>query len=300
MATRRRGAAGALLLTAVLAGAGAGCTPGAPPSPGASSPGMSAALPAGVHVELRQSRSDVAVGQAAVRVVNESDAELRIGAVSVSDPRFDEPAERIVDRTSTLAPGVAIAVRVQLSQVRCDAPADATAAVKLHYEIDGVAAVAEVPIVDVVPFVAALHTRECVRQRSLQTAAIDLDGFTPAPAARPAALSLSIVPRGQGERLRVVGISETNLLTFAGADDRGVYRLDIEVPEARAEPVTMTLPLLPARCDPHAVLEDKRGTVFRLHVETGGAAGTFDLAASEGLRGRLLDWVAQWCGFGID
>ena len=44
--------------------------------------------------------------------------------------------------------------------------------------------------------------------------------------------------------------------------------------------------------------EDKRGTIFDLEVEIDGEPGEIELAASEELRGRMLTWVADWCGFG--
>jgi hypothetical protein len=61
--------------------------------------------------------------------------------------------------------------------------------------------------------------------------------------------------------------------------------------------VTVELPILPARCDAHAVQEDKRGTVFRLLVEVGARPGSFDLAATPEMRGEILGWIAEWCGF---
>jgi hypothetical protein len=55
---------------------------------------------------------------------------------------------------------------------------------------------------------------------------------------------------------------------------------------------------VPLRCDPHAVQEDKRGTIFTLEVELDGVPGEIELAASEDMRGSILTWVSNWCGFG--
>ena len=77
-----------------------------------------------------------------------------------------------------------------------------------------------------------------------------------------------------------------------------MHPLDIDQTGEGRTAVTVPLPLLPARCDAHAVQEDKRGTVFRLFVEVGGEPGSFDLVATPELRGTLLGWVADWCGFG--
>jgi hypothetical protein len=288
----------------------------ATPAPAASSPPVPTApaltldpaapvatvLPDGVAVELRQSRADVAGRQAAVRFINGSGVEITVGAVSVADPRFAASAERTVNRMSRVAPGAAVDVRVQLAEVACDASAGSDATVTLALATNGDASVVRVPITDPVPFVEALHTRECVHERVADAAAIDFGPFSASPPEEPGRLTLLIQPRGgaAAEGVRLVGIRETNLLTFEGIGGGGLYRLGFDLTPGSTGAVTVSLPLRPARCDPHAVLEDKRGTVFRVLVELDGEEASFDLAASEELRGRLLDWVAGWCGFGED
>lgn len=293
----------ALVLTTACAPS---VSPTSSPAPTATSAAaeIESSLPDGVTVELRQARSDVADRQASVRVINASSDTLQIGAVAVTDPRFAGPAERLVDRVSTLSPGRTVDVRVQLADVVCDGDGGRAATVTVDYERNGVAVRARVPISDPVPFVAALHERECVRDAVLQAAAIGFGAFAPAPAGEPASLGLLIQPRADAAdgapEVRIVGIRETNLLTFERLGEGGLFPIALDLTPGSGGAVTVSLPLRPARCDPHAVLEDKRGTVFRLLVEVDGDEGSFDLAASPDLRGRLLEWVAQWCGFGTD
>lgn len=279
---------------ALLAVLAAGCAPAAEePQPHASADG----LPAGVTVELRQTRADVAGRQAAVSVHNGTERPIEIGAVSVADPRFAEPATRTVARTSTVPPGATVDIRVQLAQVACDAPADAAATVTLDVrdaETDAVTP-RTAPIVDVVPFVAALHENECLQVAAERSAAVSLGTFTASAAGEPARLDLDVVPAPGEGTLRIVGIRETNLLTFPGLVD-AVYPLDLDQTGTDRTPQSVALPLLPARCDAHAVQEDKRGTVFRLLVEVDGRAGSYDLAATPEQRGEILAWVAAWCG----
>ena len=80
--------------------------------------------------------------------------------------------------------------------------------------------------------------------------------------------------------VRIVDVRETNLLTFDGVSG-GVLAIDPAVGEVRAGDAarTVVLPILPARCDPHAVQEDKRGTVFGVDVDLDGE----DEAAADGL-----------------
>ncbi len=87
----------------------------------------------------------------------------------------------------------------------------------------------------------------------------------------------------------------TNLLQFTDQPTAFPLALSVSGADAASE---VSLPLLPLRCDPHAVMEDKRGTVFDVGVEIDGAAGVVEIAASEAMRGEILRWVADWCGFG--
>lgn len=270
----------------------------AAPSPDPATSTAATSLPAGVTVELRQTRADVALRQAAVEVRNTTDRTLVVGSVAVTDPRFAAPAERVVERASTLAPGAVADIRVQLDDVACDASDDAAATVTLHYRwSEGEAdAVATAPIVDAVPFVAALHANECLQVEAERSAAIAFGRFLPSPPREPATLELVVTPTAGVGALRIVGIRETNLLTTPDVED-SVHPLDIDQTGADRSAVTVGLPILPARCDAHAVQEDKRGTVFRVLVEVDGRAGSFDLAATPEMRGEILGWIAEWCGF---
>jgi hypothetical protein len=282
-------------------GAGPGPDPGpfqTAPTPAASAP-VGTSLPAGVQVEVRQSRADVAARQAMVSVTNDSDRAIEVGGVWIDDPRFVAPAERVVERTSRVPAGATVDIRVQLAEVRCDVPDAAQVTATMEVADGGATATAmavTVPVVDRVPFLAELHARECLQQRALRSAAIEIGGFAPSPPGKPAALRLVVTPTSGAGALRITGIRETNLLTFEGVVD-GLHRLDLDQTGTDRETQTVDLPLVPLRCDPHAVQEDKRGTVFRLFVEVDGEPGSFDLAATPVLRGEILDWIAAWCGF---
>lgn len=256
-------------------------------------------LPEGVTVAVTQQRSDVADRQAEVQIRNGTGAAIRIGDVRLDDPRFSAPATRVIDRTSTLAPGATANVRVQLPAVACAGDAEAaTSTVTIAYEVDGRAGTGTAPAAELFPFLAALHQRECVAQAVTDVADVRFGAFTPSTAGSPAALDLEIVPRaGVAGDLVLTGIRETNLLSFAGRDD-GSFPLAVTTTGADRRAQTVALPLVPARCDPHAVQEDKRGTVFTLDVVVGGDAGQFTLAADADLKAQLLAWVTRWCGYG--
>jgi hypothetical protein len=65
------------------------------------------------------------------------------------------------------------------------------------------------------------------------------------------------------------------------------------------EPGTvLALRVRPARCDPHAVAEDKVGTLLPLTVAVGSREGVLKVAADGQLRAQLYDFVTQACQTG--
>ncbi len=292
--TSRTRAAAAVVAATALAGLVA-CAPAAAPAPTSD-----AELPAGVSLELQQLRSDVAARQAQVVVTNDTGETLVIGELSVDDPRFDGAVTRVAARDSTVAPGRSVGIRVQLPPVACDDASDtAEATIDLDYTLGDTGGHVSVPLDDPLGFVPPLHERECRVVLLSAAADVAFTAFEPSPAGAPAVLELTVTPTGAGGA-GIRSIQTTNLLTFAASDGdtADAHAIDVELAAGDTEPVVVPLPLVPLRCDPHAVQEDKRGTIFDLEVEIDGEPGEIELAASEDLRGRILTWVADWCGFG--
>ena len=115
--------------------------------------------------------------------------------------------------------------------------------------------------------------------------------------ARTAVLHLVITPRHPaGEpsdrALTINSIGGTTLLE----EDRSApwpsgLRIDAAGPVRE-----LRLGIRPARCDPHAVAEDKVGTLIPLHVKVAGREGVLKVDAGAQLRGRIYDFVTSACG----
>lgn len=280
-------------MAAIAALALSGC---AAPQP--ARPAAEATLPPGVTVELVQLRADVAPRQAQVHITNGSDSAIEIGDVRVEDARFDGPATRVVTgRTSLVPAGRSVDVRVQLPAVDCDGTGDAAPTVVLEVVSDGGSAEVTASASDPLGFLAPLHERECRHERLTDAAGLAFTHFTASAPGEPAVLELTITPTGEGSAT-IIGVQRTNLIDFGGSTVAGAYPLDLEVEPGGTEPVVVELPLVPFRCDPHAVQEDKRGTIFDVRVELDGHPGEIELFVGDELRGRILSWVAAWCGFG--
>ena len=65
---------------------------------------------------------------------------------------------------------------------------------------------------------------------------------------------------------------------------------------AGGPPVELQLGIRPARCDPHAVAEDKVGTLLPLRVSVAGREGVLKIDAGDKLRGRIYEFVTTACG----
>ncbi|MFB8146443.1 hypothetical protein ACFC1W_06835 [Microbacterium sp. NPDC056003] len=300
MTSRRRVRGAATAAAALLALALSACAPGGEAPNGEATP-PSTGLPDGVTVELQQGRSDVAARQAQVVVRNGTDETLVVGSVEVDDPRFAAPIVRVEERESTIGPGRTVGIRVQLPDVACagDATGTAESTVLLEYTLGDDSGRASAGIEDPLGFIEPLHVRDCRADAVADAAHVSFTDFDPSPPGEPAALMLGIAPTGRSAVL-ISGIQTTNLITFEDGGDTALETLPIglEVREGDTGMTEVSLPIVPIRCDPHAVQEDKRGTIFDLEVEVGGEPGEIELAASEELRGQILTWVADWCGFG--
>lgn len=265
----------------------------------------STVLPDGVTAQLMQYRSDVATRQVEVEISNGTDAPLEIASLDLSDARFVEPAARVIERTSIIAAGVTVAIRVQLPAVACfgsggKAGGDAAPAptARMSWRQGAATGVAEVQLSDPLDVIAPLHERECRAQGLAEAAAVSFTSFTPAPAGQPGVLTLGVVPTGKASAT-LVSIRPTNLL-MVGAEptpDPLAYDLDLQIAPTSA-PVEIDLPLVPFRCDAHAVQEDKRGTIFGVDIRTAETEGGIELAAPPEMRAAILTWIGQWCGFG--
>lgn len=301
----RHAAAPGRALTACLSTASAaalvllvGCA-AAPPAPEPSAP----TLPDGVSVSIVQLRGDVASRQAQVQVANASGAPVIVADVIVEDARFDGPATRVVERVSTIPDGGRVDIKVQLPPVACpagDDPSPAGPGPDVVLEIGDAESAASVrtSVEDPLGFIAPLHERECRAQALADAATLEFTGFDPSPAGEPANLQLTVTPSGEG-RATIVSVQATNLLDFGAESVDGAFPVDVEIDENDGTaPIVVDVPIVPFRCDAHAVQEDKRGTIFDIRLALDGAPGEIELFVGDDMRGRILTWVAEWCDFG--
>ena len=198
-------------------------------------------------------------------VHNGSDEPLVIGASRVEDPRFDGPAVRDGgSRRPRAARGGRVDIQLQLPAVRVPTPAERRSRGRARLLGGDAARPCDGGAAGPARVIAPLHARECLLQALADAAAIAFTAFAPSPAG---AGGDARADRHADRRAASDGssrIQSTNLLDLrpAGAPRSTLPASGSPSPTARTEPIVARLPLVPFRCDPHAVQEDKRGTIF--------------------------------------
>ena len=118
----------------------------------------------------------------------------------------------------------------------------------------------------------------------------------------PALLELIITPTGAAGSLALVDARSTNLLSLVDDSGANVEQLPLGLVAAADSPEQrVTLRLVPARCDPHAIAEDKRGTIMVVDVETRDGDGAVESSgaayfrSSDEVKAALYAFVADYC-----
>ncbi|WP_246527824.1 hypothetical protein [Pseudarthrobacter albicanus] len=158
---------------------------------------------------------------------------------------------------------------------------------------------AAVPAPDPYGVLTRNNAEMCLAQAAAAVAGFRLEPDLEVSAdGRTAVVRLTITPRrpAGGQLLTVDRIEGTTLL----AEDQDVpwpRSVTVGAGGLRPGPATvLRLRIRPARCDPHAVAEDKVGTLLPLRVRVGGREGILKVDAGGLLRGRIYDFVTSACG----
>jgi hypothetical protein len=258
-----------------------------------------AQLPDGVQISVFQNRSDYASRTLVIGVVNTTDAPLHLDRAEFSSPRFSDAS--VWERGTTLRPGAQVDLRVPLAETVCGVESAPT--VTLGFTIDGVAGSATVVPVDDRGRLDEINREECLDDAVADAARLRIaESVTWRPGAHePATVELDVAPEnGSTASLLIVSVAQTVLLALVDGSGERVDSLPVgvEVTADGASATSVLLSFVPSRCDPHAVAEDKLGTLFPLEVRIdGGEPGTIYVAASDDTKVQIYDYIADYCGY---
>lgn len=292
---RWRTAAAAVVLAALVAGATAqGC------SPEPQAPALSA--------ELNQFRDNYGTKIIQIQLSNTSSAPVTVFNAEVSSALFPAGTRWANEPQGTeVPPGQTKSLPATLPAPSCSisgtddeagtfagaGPADITVSVRAG------STTSEVKLLAADPFgvLARNHSELCLAQYAGQIARINLaPELKVAADGRTAVVRLQVTPhgarKGTPDALTIERIEGTTLL--AEVPDSPWPR-DVRV-VAGGDPEEFRLRIRPARCDPHAVAEDKVGTLLPVRLSVGGRRGTLKVAAGVALKGRIYEFVSAACG----
>jgi hypothetical protein len=307
-------AAAGLLAAVSACGAGGGSAAGTGP--------QEAAPVFPVTAEVNQNRDDYGKQRVSIQLTNTSDAVLTVLGARLRSTLFAEgiswqaspegielppgqtkslpaalPAPVCAPAAGTDAAGTDAAGTDAVPTDAAPTPAAPTLALRMAPAL-GTAPEGSVIAADPYGVLTRNNAELCLAQAADLIASFRLDpGLEVAADGRTAVVRLLVTPRGAGAAadaaaLTIARIEGTTLL----AEDPAVpWPSDVSV-RAGGDVREIRLGIRPARCDPHAVAEDKVGTLLPLRVTVAGRDGVLKVDAGPLLRGQIYDFVTAACG----
>lgn len=276
------------------------CTP-QQPTPAAS---PAAAAPGPVTIEVNQSRDQYGQHAILLQLTNTTDGPLTVDLARVSSALFDGDIVWTPQAGGLeLPPHQPKSVPAQLPPPACTDPAAASsqASATVSFAAAGrQPAALTLPAPDPFGVLPRNNGELCLAADAAKVAGLALDPHLEVAAdGRTAVVLLRISPQptaaGGTPSLTLHSVGGTPLLAEAGAGYGGEpWPRNLAV--RPGDPGTvLALQVRPARCDPHAVAEDKVGTLLPLTVTVGAREGLLKVAADGPLRAQLYDFVTQAC-----
>ena len=294
-AARLTAAVAALVLTA-------SCSAGASGTPAPAATVAASVAP--VTAEINQLRDNYSRQIIAVPLTNNTAGPLTVLSAGVASPLYSgtiewQPAPSGIE----LPPGQTKILPAQLRAPECGirtAPANKGPTVELRLAGSGDTATA-VPATDPYGVLDRNNAEMCLAQAAAAVAGLRLEPELEVAAdARSAVLTLAITPRSTPG---TVNPGSTGTLTINRIDGTTLLEEDQSAPWPRSVSVRaggasqqFRLGIRPARCDPHAIADDKVGTLLPLRVSAGGRDGVLKVDAGSLLRGRIYEFITTACG----
>lgn len=270
-----------------------------------------AVLPSGLSVSVQQGRLDIEAQRLVVRVENDGDAPVTVERLEVESPTLTPGMVR--NEPFQVGAGDALQIRMPLSASECgtdaSTPPKPEATIVLEVATAAGRASGELIADDPHGTLARVANTECLGESVERVAAIELPEHlrsTGSGTERRAFIDVEVVPAASASPSRSDGSTEadggsftvdrvygTTLLNAEGGID---WPIGIEV-SVGGEPVTISLPVRPARCDAHAIADDKRGTILPFEIRTSdGRGGRLDLSSGDTLKAELYAYYGERCG----
>ncbi len=268
---------------------------------GACAPSSGSALveaPDGVRVSVYQPRPDVPKNRMAIQIHNDGDEPLTVTSAALTASTFSDEVVWGPDRTATVKPGYAVDLRVDVPAEADCSGVEPELTATFGWTIGDRSGTSSVTPDDPFHLLDLLHDAACLIVRVDEVATLTATTLdVPAQLPAPADLVIAVEPTGARGTITLDTINSTTLLNPAGPDGVGVPELALGVAIDADGPAEVRIPIVPNRCDAHALAEDKIGTRMPLYVTApDGSSGRFVLAADDDLRMQMYAFYSAFCG----
>src|SRR4029453_3614857 len=221
-----------------------------------------------------------------IQLPNDSPEGVTVLSASVRDSRFGQEIHWVAQAGGTaIPPGQTKSLPAQLPEPRCPgrATTDSSVATVL---IAGREPALILPAPDPLK-VSDLNNREmCLKQSVDRVARLELESSLDVrPDSTGAVMKLRVHTQGGTGSFVIKSVLGTTLLT----EDPALPWPTNLVVRASDPDGELALAVQPARCDAHAIAEDKVGTLIPLQVSVDGVQGTIKVAAGTELQGQVYD-----------
>lgn len=274
----------ALAAAAVIAAALTGCAAPAP------------ALPGGITASVFETRFDAALRQLQIRISNDSGSSFQVVAATLESDLYIGEAR--FERPQRVPAGSARDLPVQLGEAECDPSGDSSTIILEFESATGAPGRASIDLGSPA-ILAAAHERDCLRAAVEQVATIAPPAslvWAPGSGA-PAVLEFTVTPTGAGGSVSIQSVGNTTLVGVVDEAGNRATPLTIGLVIGGASPATVIrVGIEPARCDPHAIAEDKQGTHFPFAVTVAdGPAGELRVPVGDDVRAEIYAFVTDYC-----
>lgn len=244
-----------------------------------------APLPDGVTAVVDQGRMQRQGRDVFVRLTNPTDQDLQVTALTLSSTRSPAAAW---EGEEDVAAGYEADVVLPLPEGRCGP--STRFRVSLEYRVgNGDPVRSSLDVEDRYGAVTRVLDADCARATLLAAARLTVG--RPVAEGDVLRVPVTLDPRRPTSQVRVLGYRPTPLVRPATGSA-------VDVAVRGTAPLRADLVLEPARCDPHAIAEDKVGRLVPVEVAAPGLPDgtTFTLPLDREQKVAVLDYVRSACG----
>ncbi|KQQ94513.1 hypothetical protein ASF62_10540 [Leifsonia sp. Leaf325] len=294
----------AVALVALAAGASlVGCSGAGPTPPASVSASAAAASSFSVEAAVVQGRTDYTRGVFSMAITNTGAEALTILDAVYSSPRFAEAAERTGDPVA-LASGQRIDLRAPIPPLACDAAAaDGTGEIgTIDLTVTDGSSDAAPTELSLVPTDPNETVDRLLREGCLVHDVDAVVTVAPPTALRVegtgadarAFIDLTFAPTGADGSATFTAVRSTTLMSPADGADGWPLGFTVDAASGVRD---VTLPMRPTRCDPHALADDKVGTVLVIDATTStGREGRYLLPLPPAVKAQVYEYITVVCG----